>query len=125
MFKFFLVTALATLCVGTAMAETSDDCDCAAPPFVEYIISDEVELDENAWRVTAVTLTIDLTQPGEPLICVATLALFDQNDPLMFVDFQEVPTGDFETYYLGQWLLASSFELLMESTNCMTNGARG
>ena len=117
MTKFLALIAAIVFCANTAHADNTTT-------FVDYKISDEVELYENAWRLASITPVTDLRQSDEPVVaCKAKLELFDPNDPLLYVNFQVVPDGDFEVYYLGRWMLASRFEYLMKTTGCMTEGS--
>ena len=95
-------------------------------PFVDYQLSEEVELYENAWRVQIIVPTFDMRQVNEPTVaCKAYLELLDPADPLLNVNFQVIPDGEFEVYYLRKWMLASRFEHLMKTTSCLTNGTKG
>jgi hypothetical protein len=118
---FLIITFFGTF----AAANDDSECDCGEPPFVEYELGDEVELDENSWRVGSTISTIDMTKVDEPTICKVQLTLFENDDPVLYVNIQTVPDGDFEVYYLGRWMLASKFEQLMQAAACMSGGEKG
>jgi hypothetical protein len=124
MLKIFGTVVVALmLMVNVAMAQ--EDCDCGHNPYAKYELNIEAEMDENPWKVTSVErFDFDLTQEGEPEVCVVQLELITPTESFLYQDFQDIPEDDLELYWNGSWILASEFENQMDVSGCSMEGAQ-
>jgi hypothetical protein len=124
--KLFVAAFCALFATNFAYAqEHTKDCSCEQNPYVTYELNQPVEMDENPWRVHSVQpFDIDLTQVDEPAVCVVTLVLIPTTNPILYIDFLEVPENDRELLWNERWVLMSEFENQMAASACDIAGAQ-
>lgn len=114
---------LSTIFASTT-ATIADDCQCdqLADRYIEFVLLNEVEIDEASWRLVEAEVKIDMTSGDELQRCFVQLQMVEHYEKILYQEpFQEVPPGEFEIYFTGSWMLVSEVEKVLSETECFTH----